>query len=97
MIQSSCSTMLCDGSILVTYMHLFLCLLCNRFDRDWRKIEAFVGSKTVIQVYKYMLCSTLSLCLSLLFTFLSSDKICLVVWLGNQYFIADMHVPGLFG
>jgi len=22
-----------------------------RFDRDWKKIEAFVGSKTVIQVF----------------------------------------------
>jgi hypothetical protein len=22
----------------------------NRFDRDWKKIEAYVGSKTVIQV-----------------------------------------------
>ena len=68
-------------SILVTCMHLFLCFLCNRFDLDRRKIEAFVGSKIVIQVYKYMLCFTLNLCISLLFTFLSSDKICLVVWL----------------
>lgn len=25
--------------------------MINRFDRDWKKIEAFVGSKTVIQVY----------------------------------------------
>src|SRR5690349_22988375 len=23
---------------------------CNSFDRDWKKIEAYVGSKTVIQV-----------------------------------------------
>ena len=30
---------------------LFSCLLDSfRFDRDWKKIEAFVGSKTVIQV-----------------------------------------------
>ena len=25
-------------------------IVCLRFDRDWKKIEAFVGSKTVIQV-----------------------------------------------
>ncbi|CAN1128474.1 Protein REVEILLE 6, partial [Linum perenne] len=23
---------------------------CCRFDRDWKKIEAFMGSKTVIQI-----------------------------------------------
>jgi len=37
-------------SSLVTCISLFV-FLRNRFDRGWRKIEAFVGSKTVIQVY----------------------------------------------
>lgn len=27
-------------------------LVIGRFDRDWKKIEAFIGSKTVIQVKK---------------------------------------------
>lgn len=33
-------------------MHILnFCDFCSfRFDRDWKKIEAFVGSKTVIQV-----------------------------------------------
>lgn len=26
-----------------------------RFDRDWKKIEDFVGSKTVIQVWKQVI------------------------------------------
>ena len=34
----------------MTNLSLFV-FLRNRFDRGWRKIEAFVGSKTVIQVY----------------------------------------------
>lgn len=28
----------------------FSILCCIRFGRDWKKIEAFIGSKTVIQV-----------------------------------------------
>jgi len=41
---------------LFVYFYLFFCVshfrLTNfRFDRDWKKIEAFVGSKTVIQVF----------------------------------------------
>lgn len=32
--------------IVIIHFTLALC----RFDRDWKKIEAFVGSKTVIQV-----------------------------------------------
>ena len=29
---------------------IFFLFLCCSFDRDWKKIEAYVGSKTVIQV-----------------------------------------------
>lgn len=33
------------------FFSFFVFLLTDfRFDRDWKKIEAFVGSKTVIQV-----------------------------------------------
>lgn len=31
-----------------------LFLLIRRFDRDWRKIEEYVGTKTVIQVRSRM-------------------------------------------
>jgi len=45
-----------EGCIKACYAHPFPLIFC-RFDRDWKKIEAFVGSKTVIQVkstpYKY--------------------------------------------
>jgi hypothetical protein len=37
--------MVCFGS----FSSVFL-MIDFRFDRDWKKIEAFVGSKTVIQV-----------------------------------------------
>ncbi|KAG7013262.1 Protein REVEILLE 6, partial [Cucurbita argyrosperma subsp. argyrosperma] len=29
-----------------------IALVFSKFDRDWKKIEAFVGSKTVIQILK---------------------------------------------
>nr|AAF00137.1 Myb-related protein [Oryza sativa Indica Group] len=32
------------------FFAFFTCFYYNRFDRDWKKIEAYVGSKTVIQV-----------------------------------------------
>ncbi|KAL2948915.1 hypothetical protein AAZX31_20G149800 [Glycine max] len=41
------------GAILLHYLILFFFFVpsfCIRFDRDWKKIEAFVGSKTVIQI-----------------------------------------------
>ncbi|KAJ9681413.1 hypothetical protein PVL29_020339 [Vitis rotundifolia] len=34
-------------SCILIYMHIFF---IHSFDRDWKKIEAFVGSKTVIQI-----------------------------------------------
>lgn len=34
---------------LIMILHYF-CQCISSFDRDWKKIEAFVGSKTVIQV-----------------------------------------------
>lgn len=37
------------GSTLAFFLIVFF-LVGFRFDRDWKKIEAFVGSKTVIQV-----------------------------------------------
>lgn len=38
-------------------LSLSLLLIDYRFDRDWKKIEAFVGSKTVIQVFlSYRIC-----------------------------------------
>jgi len=38
-------------SILLIFFRVSHFFLDNfRFDRDWKKIEAFVGSKTVIQV-----------------------------------------------
>ena len=41
----------------------YFCQCTFRFDRDWKKIEAFVGSKTVIQVIdaKPLLFATYSL------------------------------------
>lgn len=35
------------------FILIFVYLAQLRFDRDWKKIEAFVGSKTVIQVTTY--------------------------------------------
>ena len=47
------------GAILLHYLILFFFFVpsfCIRFDRDWKKIEAFVGSKTVIQVISNASC-----------------------------------------
>lgn len=39
------------GVSIFYYSHIYYSLIpLSRFDRDWKKIEAFVGSKTVIQV-----------------------------------------------
>ena len=46
------------STILLHYLILFFFVpsFCIRFDRDWKKIEAFVGSKTVIQVISNASC-----------------------------------------
>jgi hypothetical protein len=44
--------------------NLICCFLCCSFDRDWKKIEAYVGSKTVIQVLFTSTFSPLQLTLS---------------------------------
>lgn len=36
--------------MMTSFSFSFYFFLIYRFDRDWKKIEAFVGSKTVIQV-----------------------------------------------
>lgn len=38
------------GCLAFDLMYVMCMFYHSRFDRDWKKIEAFIGSKTVIQV-----------------------------------------------
>lgn len=57
-----------------------------RFDRDWKKIEAFVGSKTVIQVIKESVLTY------------TSDSIMRIVWnhiLNSNFMSSVLEFPYL--
>jgi hypothetical protein len=60
------------GQLLILYNAMLPNLgfhLGNRFDRDWKKIEAFIGSKTVIQVRTFLKFGSFNLFLSTMFVY----------------------------
>lgn len=68
----------------------YMFVIVRSFDRDWKKIEAFIGSKTVIQV---ILNAKFPFCLQIVHTILSTWFMCVAYRSGFFHLLSN---PGYF-